>query len=246
MANITTKIFFKIPEQYQFSINQATRTFNTKENNDENIIKNMRVNKTILPVLDKQDHGIQYIRFLKKIGLNKILANIVTFRDDLPCQHLHRHDINKYVVAKVQKGDIRILETFLRRLSLSDSENLIKDKYAFIITKKTQSYENKNEGLVNGQTLLTVLDNSGAKYVKYIYPIKLSFDEKGLLVPREAVVQVVTMNKDLKSKSREFLDIDVNQRFYATIYYKSKTFTKRDSSGIFTKTEYYTRLIRPV
>jgi ribosomal protein L14 len=200
-------------------------------------------NKSVIPVCDHMKTGAQFIKCLKILDIEKILGVVIALNSEL--KYPPTRKIGQRVVVKVRNNELRVLESMLQDLPLNEMEYLERNKYCLLAKQPSEEERNRMERslLVEGETLMTVIDKSGAEYVKYIQPSSL-LEEEGPI--EEAVVEVLTLNRKLDYTKRNFPDIDRNQHYTAKITKRKKTFARQDGTGEFTKIEFCAELIEKI
>jgi ribosomal protein L14 len=218
------------------------------------IIESLVLEKSILAVLDKYKTGALFLKLVKKLNEDTILGRIIVLDRNL--QYPATRTLGQLVVARLVSERLRTLEFIIDQLEYSNRPYLEMDVFVVLQKAPTEEeqtrYVNHTKGfypksLVEGETLLTVIDNSGALYARYIKSLDTNLEETNTTtLPKEAVVEIVkTVNVEVLHEF-DFSDVKVNDIYHAKIESRTKTFTRRDGSGDFTKTEYCARLIRPV
>jgi ribosomal protein L14 len=197
--------------------------------------------KSVIPVYDHMKTGTQFIKCLKIIDIKKVLGIIISLNNKL--KYPPTREIGQRVVVRIRNSKLRILDSMLQDLPLNEIEYLHKDKYGLLTKQPSEEEKNrmKRDLLVEGETIMTVIDKSGAKYVKYIHPSSLLEDPI-----EEAFVEVLTLNEELEYTKRNFPDIEINQYYTAKITKRKKTFARRDGTGEFTKIEFCAELIEKI
>jgi hypothetical protein len=198
-------------------------------------------NKSVIPVYDHMKTGTQFIKCLKIIDIKKVLGIIISLNNKL--KYPPTREIGQRVVVRVRNSELRILDSILQDLPLNEIEYLHRNKYCLLAKQPSEEEKNRMERdlLVEGETIITVIDKSGAEYVKYIHP---SSPLEGPI--EEAVVEVLTLNEELEYTKRNFPDIEKNQYYTAKITKRKKTFTHQDNTKDFIKIEFCAELIEKI
>lgn len=225
-----------------FSTSTSSNYLETHDYLKINTTGSLIIDKTILPVCDHMVTGTQFVKCVKRLDLEKILGVVVSINPRL--KYTPTRTLGQLVVAKVIDKSLRVLDLMLEDLSHDQLKDLDKTKYC-VLSKRPSEEEQKRmlrKNLIEGETLMTVIDNSGAEYVRYIgtvSPINNMKEEQ-----EEAIVEIITLNRKLDYSKRQFPRIQMGERYLVKLTSRERTFTRRDGSGDFTKIEFCAELIK--
>jgi hypothetical protein len=197
-------------------------------------------NRSVIPVYDHMKTGTQFIKCLKIIDMEKVLGIIISLNNKL--KYPPTREIGQRVVVRIRNSELRILDSILQDLPLNEIEYLHRNKYCLLAKQPSEEEKNRMERdlLVEGETIMTAIDKSGALYVKYIHPSS----QEGPI--EEAVVEVLTLNEELEYTKRNFPGIDRNQHYTAKITKRKRTFARQDGTGEFSNIEFCAELIEKI
>ena len=199
--------------------------------------------KTVLAMCDNMHTGAQFVKHVRTISYDKILAEVIALNSE--SKYEPTRQLGQFVVVRVRNGTLRVLEKILKDLPVNEISNLDTERYGVLCKKPTEEEQNRIEQsvLIVNETIMTVIDDSGAKYVRYIdaYKSKEETIEKDCII-----VQVLTMNYNLDHTKRRFPNMDRKQYYLAKKSTRTKTFNYTDSEKTFTRTEFCAELIRRV
>lgn len=198
-------------------------------------------NRTILAICDFMFTGVQFIRCLKLIDNQKVLGVVISLNPRL--KYTPTRTIGQLLVVRVLDKELKVLENMVQNLTPDELKDLNTTKYGVLSKRPSEEEERrmKKKDLIEEVTLLTVTDDSGAEYVRYIKSIPSVINDK----TERAIVQVVTLCRKRKEfEKRKFLTIKTYEYYVAELDTRPKTFTRKDGSGEFTKLEYCAKLIR--
>lgn len=203
-------------------------------------------NRTILPICDNMVTGAQFLKCQKILDFQKVLGVIITLNPRL--NYPPTRSVGQQVIARVINNKLRIIDSLLEDLPLSQREYVQQDRYCLLSKNPTNEEKNRMENklLIQGETLLTVIDDSGAKYAKYIRSHTSITEEDYTIDDKKVIVEIITLNPDLDYKTRKFTIIEKGQHYLAKLSSREKTFTRKDGTGDFTKPEFCVELIRRI